>query len=88
MIIYPHYSQVVFSNILVKYVGINIALGELERPKNPLQNTKQSTTDLKLAELEASLREIENSKKVKFKENHNIEILHMKGLKLFIYVHH
>ena len=40
---------------------------------------KESTTDLKLAELEASLREIENSKKVKFKETNNISVLHKKG---------
>ena len=44
---------------------------------------KESTTDLKLAELEASLREIENSKKVKFKETNNISVLHKKGLKGF-----
>jgi hypothetical protein len=58
------------------------ALGELERKPiqvNTINPVKQSRTDLKLAELEASLREIENSKKVKFKETNNIEVLHMKG---------
>jgi len=56
------------------------ALGELERKPIQVNTVKQSTTDLKLAELEASLREIENSKKVKFKETNNIEVLHMKGI--------
>ena len=63
------------------------ALGELEKPKaSPKKiKVKESTTDLKLAELEASLREIENSKKVKFKETNNISVLHKKGKRLFWY---
>ena len=67
--------------------GNNSALGELEKPKaSPKKiKVKESTTDLKLAELEASLREIENSKKVKFKETNNISVLHKKG-KLIIVV--
>ena len=58
------------------------ALNELEKPSEqmkPKTQTQNSLTDLKLAELEASLREIEQTKKVKFKEK-QLDGLEAKGV--------
>ena len=49
------------------------ALNELEKPSEQKMATQNSLTDLKLAELEASLREIEQTKKVKFKQMDGLE---------------
>ena len=56
-----------------------LALTELEKPAEVKPKTSDSLTDLKLAELEASLREIEQTKKVKFKEKSNIDGLALKS---------
>ena len=56
------------------------ALNELEKPSEQKMATQNSLTDLKLAELEASLREIEQTKKVKFKEKQPLDGLEAKGV--------